>query len=65
MNSSSELLNLLPQIRSLLHDYLATDGDALYNLRDGSSRTVNVFRDTTRDKNKVGEEVFFEMMWKC
>lgn len=39
-------------MRSLLHDYLATDGNDGYRSRQGQSGQSDVFRRTQRDKNK-------------
>ncbi|EAT83308.2 hypothetical protein SNOG_09116 [Parastagonospora nodorum SN15] len=40
------------EIRSLLHDYLATDGDALYRTGQGQTSAGSVFSRAPRDKTK-------------
>lgn len=40
-------------MRSLLHDYLATDGNPLYNTRTTSDANTNIFQRMQRDKSKV------------
>ena len=41
-------------MRSLLHDYLATDGtNALYTQRDSVNLSINIFNKNPRDKQKV------------
>ncbi|KAF2653742.1 hypothetical protein K491DRAFT_717810 [Lophiostoma macrostomum CBS 122681] len=40
------------EIRSLLHDYLATDGDQLYRGGSGQTSTGSAFSRVPRDKNK-------------
>ncbi|MCJ1394198.1 Exocyst complex component 4 [Xylographa bjoerkii] len=40
------------EMRSLLHDYLATDGNPLYNTKRVSTVNSNIFHRTQRDKTK-------------
>ena len=40
------------EMRSLLHDYLATDGDSSFRTRQNPSDTGNAFRQRQRDKTK-------------
>ena len=41
-------------MRSLLHDYLATDGNnALYTHGDSTNLSLNIFAKNPRDKQKV------------
>ena len=40
------------EMRSLLHDYLATDGNPLYSARNISAMDTNVFQRNHRDKSK-------------
>ena len=40
------------EIRSLLHDYLATDGNQLYRLGGQQGADTNIFRRAQREKNK-------------
>lgn len=39
-------------MRSILHDYLATDGEASYRSGNGPTATTSAFSRTPRDKNK-------------
>lgn len=51
---SSPVIKLtLNQMRSLLHDYLATDGNPLYSTKRMSDINANIFQRTQRDKTKV------------
>ena len=48
-----ELWKLLQsEMRSLLHDYLATDGNNLYTSRDTAGASANIFKRNHRDKSK-------------
>ena len=55
MSGFKELWKLFQsEMRSLLHDYLATDGsNTLYTSRDASGANVNIFHRNPRDKLKV------------
>lgn len=44
---------LTGQIRSLLHNYLATNGNPLYRVERDSAVESNIFQKTPRDRNKV------------
>ena len=58
MSGFKELWKLFQsEIRSLLHDYLATDGsNTLYTSRDTSGANTNIFHKNPRDKLKVSPQ---------
>lgn len=50
-------INLLCQIRSLMHDYLATDGDSSFRSRTEENDSRHHQYTGNRDKNKVSRPV--------
>lgn len=52
-------INLFYQIRSLMHDYLATDGDSSVGSRAEEKDARRHLYTGNRDKNKVKRSVIF------